>query len=160
MGPESPGIPETKGGIRSDQVSGAFLLLLALFVAWQNRDYPLGSLHDPGPGYMPLALAVFLGAMGLLIMIFGGKSEALSSVRWSGLARAVVVIAACAVAAFALEDLGYRLTMLALLIFFLGVVERRNWIATGAVALGFSWISYFVFATWLRVPLPLGPGGF
>ena len=58
------------------------------------------------------------------------------------------------------ERLGYRLTMVALLIFFLGVVERRNWIAAVVVAIGFSLISYLVFATWLRVPLPVGPWGF
>ncbi len=146
-------------GLSSDRVSGAALLLLALFVAWQNRAYPVGSLHDPGPGYLPLAICIFLGAMGLLIAVFGGASGAISRMRWPEFGHAVVVLAACGAATLALEPLGYRLTMLALLIFFLGVVERKGWLAVLLVSGGFSFISYFVFATWLRVPLPLGPGG-
>jgi hypothetical protein len=151
---------QERGGLRNDQISGVLLLALALFIAWQNRAYPVGSLHEPGPGYMPLALAIFLGAMGLLIAVFGGRSAVFSRTRWPELGRAAVVLAACAAGAAALEHLGYRLTMLALLIFFLGVVERKNWFATVAVAIGFSLISYSVFATWLRVPLPRGIWGF
>ena len=150
--------PEQRG-LRSDQISGLFLLLLALFVGWENRNYPLGSLHEPGPGYLPLALAVFLGLTGLLIAVSGGKSARFSSMRWPELTRGVVILAACGFAALALERIGYRLTMVALLIFFLGVVERKRPVVTAVVAIGFSGLSYFVFATWLRVPLPVGPGG-
>jgi len=157
---ESPAADKTPGRLRSDQISGALLFLLALFIAWQNRAYPVGTLIEPGPGYLPLALAIFLGATGLLIAVFGGKSLAFSETRWPELARAVLILVACGVGAIALERLGYRLTMVALLIFFLGVVERRNWIAAVVVAIGFSLISYLVFATWLRVPLPVGPWGF
>lgn len=156
---EAPTTGNFLSRLRNDQISGLFLIALALFIGWQNRAYPLGTLHDPGPGYLPLALAIFLGAMGLLIAIHGGRSPLFAGTRWPELARAVVILVACVVGAIALERLGYRLTVLALLIFFLGVVERKNWFAVVAVAAGFSLISYFVFATWLRVPLPLGPGG-
>ncbi|HKA42749.1 MAG TPA: tripartite tricarboxylate transporter TctB family protein [Burkholderiales bacterium] len=155
----TPDAPERRGGLRSDQVSGLFLLLLALFIAWENRSYPLGSLHEPGPGYLPLALAIFLGVTGLLIAVTGGKSTAYAAVRWPELTRSGVILLSCAFAAFALERIGYRLTMAALLIFFLGVVERKKPFVVAAVAIGFSVISYLVFATWLRVPLPIGPGG-
>jgi hypothetical protein len=151
--------PEPHGGLRSDQISGLLLLLLALFVAWENRTYPLGTLHDPGPGYLPLALAIFLGATGLLIAVSGGRSTPFAALRWPELTRAGVILLACGFGALALERVGYRLTMLALLIFFLGVVERKQPFVVAAVAVGFSLISYFVFATWLRVPLPIGPGG-
>jgi hypothetical protein len=135
------------------------LLGLALFVAWENREYPLGSLHEPGPGYLPLLLAIFLGATGLLVALTGRGSLRFAQLRWPELTRAVVVLVACGFGAIALERLGYRITMAALLVFFLGIVERKNPIAVACVALGFSAISYLVFATWLRVPLPLGPGG-
>ncbi|HXF67908.1 MAG TPA: tripartite tricarboxylate transporter TctB family protein [Burkholderiales bacterium] len=153
--------PEAQSrGLRNDQLSGAVLALLALFVAWQNRAYPVGTLAEPGPGFLPLALAVFLGAVGLLIAVRGGDSARLRFAAWPELGRAFVILAACAVAAVALERLGYRLTVIALLVFFLGVVERRHWLAALAVAAGFSSVSYLVFATWLKVPLPLSPWGF
>ena len=158
-GNESSNVSEARGGLRSDQISGLLLLALALFVAWENRAYPVGSLVDPGPGYLPLALAIFLGVTGLLIALAGGGSPRFAQTRWPELTRAVVILVACGFAAIALERLGYRLTMAALLVFFLGVIERKKPVVVAAVALGFSLISYLVFATWLRVPLPLGPGG-
>ena len=156
---EAPTANEVRGGLRNDQVSGLVLLALALFVAWENRAYPVGSLTDPGPGYLPLALAIFLGATGLLIAVAGGRSPRFAETRWPELMRAVVILVACGFAAIALERLGYRLTMAALLVFFLGVVERKKPVVAVAIAIGFSLISYLLFATWLRVPLPLGPGG-
>ena len=62
-------------------------------------------------------------------------------------------------ATFALERIGYRLTMIALLVFILGVVERKQALPTALVALGFAYGSYFMFATLLKVQLPLGPWG-
>jgi|SRR5687767_10321999 putative tricarboxylic transport membrane protein len=147
-------------GLRNDQISGLFLLLLALFVAWQNSPYPVGTLQEPGPGYLPLALSIYTGVTGLLIALAGGKSLRFSETRWPELTRAIVILGACALGAFALERLGYRITVLTLLVFFLGVVERKKPWVVAVVAIGFSLISYLVFATWLRVPLPRSPWGF
>jgi hypothetical protein len=147
-------------GLRNEQLSGLLLVLFAFAVAWQNRAYPLGSLHDPGPGYMPLLLAVFLGAMGLLIAALGGKSAPLRSIAWPEARRATLILVICAFGAFALERIGFRLTMIAVLIVFLGVIERRNPLAVAAVAIGFALASYFLFATLLKVQLPRSPWGF
>src|SRR3954466_6711832 len=68
--------------VRSDQVSGLLLLALAVFVGWENRTYPLGSLEDPGPGYTPLVIAVFLGIAGLLIALKGASSRPLAEIEW------------------------------------------------------------------------------
>ncbi len=159
--PEANGIPERNPrGLRNDRISGLLLFVLALVVAWQNRAYPLGTLAEPGPGYMPLALAIFIGATGLLIAVWGGQSAPFRAAAWPEFTRAVVILAACVVAVLALERFGYRLTVIALLIFLIGVVERKNWMLAAGVAAGFSFASYFVFATWLKVPLPAGPWGF
>ncbi len=151
--------PSQSRGLRSDQISGLMLIALALYVGWMNRAYPIGSLQEPGPGYVPLLLAIFLGVMGLLVVIAGGKSTLLAEMDWGESGRALAILAACGVAAYALERLGFRITMAALLIFFLGVMERRHPARVAAVALGFAFIAYYVFATLLRVPLPVSPWG-
>ncbi len=145
--------------LRSDQVSGLILVALALYVWWMNRAYPLGTLSEPGPGYVPLLLAIFMGAMGLLVALSGGKSEPLAAMEWTEAKRAVALLIACSVAAYALERLGYRITMAALLVFFLGVMERRKPLMVALVGVGFSLITYYLFATLLRVPLPVSPWG-
>ena len=73
MSSESPDTPELRG-FRSDQLSGLMLAAIAAYVGWENRAYPLGSLQEPGPGYLPLLLAIFLGATGLTIALRGAKS--------------------------------------------------------------------------------------
>jgi len=151
---------QSRGGLRSDQFSGLILLALALYVGWENRVYPIGTLQEPGPGYLPILLAVCLGAMGLMIALWGVKSAPLASMKWTEATRAVVILAACAAATFALERLGYRLTMIVLLLFFLGVLERRRPLPVALVALGFSLASFYVIGDLLHVPLPRSPWGF
>ncbi|OGA54581.1 MAG: hypothetical protein A3F74_22315 [Betaproteobacteria bacterium RIFCSPLOWO2_12_FULL_62_58] len=147
-------------GLRSDQFSGLMLLVLSLYIAWENRVYPIGSLQEPGPGYMPLLLAIFLGVMGLLIALMGAKSQLLAEIRWPETTRAIMILLACGVGAFALERIGYRLTVIALLIFFLGVLERRRLLPVALVSIGFGFISYYIVGDLLHVPLPRSPWGF
>jgi hypothetical protein len=146
--------------LRNDQLSGLMLFALAVFVGWQNRSYPLGSLQEPGPGYTPLLIAVFLGVVGLLIVLRGRTSRRLNEMHWPEARRATMILAACMVATYALEPLGYRITITALLIFFLGVLEHKKPLAVAAVSVGFSLLSYYFIGTLLRVPLPRGPWGF
>ena len=155
-----PSDPPAKRQLRSDQVSGLMLAALALYVWWMNRAYPIGTLAEPGPGYVPLLLAIFMGVMGVLVALGGGKSEPLAAMEWTEAKRAFALLVACGVTAFALERLGYRITMAALLIFFLGVMERRKPMMVAAVGIGFSLVTYYLFATLLRVPLPVSPWGF
>jgi hypothetical protein len=136
------------------------LLALALYVGWENRAYPIGTLEEPGPGYLPLMLVIFLGAMGVLIALRGIRSAPLAAMNWKEGWRAVVILVACAAGTFALERIGYRLTVIALLIFFLGAVERKHPLPVALVAVGFSFASFYIVGDLLHVPLPRSPWGF
>jgi hypothetical protein len=157
---DTPEAPEKPGGLRSDQFSGGMLAAIALYLAWANRDYPLGTLSQPGPGYLPLALAIFLGTMGLLIALGGARCARLRAMQWPEAARAVVIVLACVGATLLLERIGYRLTVIVLLVFLLGIVERKRPLATALVALGFGFGSFYVVGDLLHVPLPRSPWGF
>ena len=73
--------------------------------------------------------------------------------------HAVLVIAGIAAAALAFGFLGYRLTILGLLLFFLGVVERKPFIVVLLISFGLSFGSHALFVHVLKVPLPSGPWG-
>ena len=145
--------------MRRDHFSGLLLIAIALYVGWANREYPIGTLQEPGPGYMPLVLAIFLGAMGLLIVLWGAHSRPLAALQWTEARRAVIVLVACGVAAFALERIGYRLTVLAFMVFFLGVVERKHPVSVALVSAGFAFASFYIVGDLLDVPLPVSPWG-
>ena len=156
---EQPVAVDSPRGLRSDVVAGVVLMVIALWVGWQNRAYPIGNLAEPGPGYMPLMIAGALGVFGLLIALRAGASPLINTLDWSEGKRGIVMLIACAAAVFALERIGYRLSMIALLVFMLGVVERKRAVPTLLVAFGFAFLSYYLFASLLKVQLPRGPWG-
>jgi putative tricarboxylic transport membrane protein len=142
-----------------DRVAGAGLAIFALFVLWQSRTLPLGSLANPGPAYMPVALATLLFLGGLAIAILGRHAPPIRSLAFREWRHAVAIFAACAFAALALERLGYRLTIFILLLFLLAVVERKRAVTAAIFAAAFAAGTYFLFDTLLRVQLPRGPFG-
>lgn len=143
-----------------DRVSGVALILLALGVTWEAHKLPLGTLHNPGPGYMPTLLALILGGLGIVIVAFGGDSPVFRSLEWGEGKHALAILGACAFSALALERIGYRLTTLLIMVFLLGVVERKRLYAAAALSLALSLGSFYLFYNLLKVQLPLGPWGF
>src|SRR5512132_2706555 len=93
--------------LRNDQLSGLVLVAIALFVIWENRTYPLGTVQEPGPGYTPLLIAIFLAIMGVVIVLRGGTSPRVADTPWPEKGRAVIILVACGVATYFLESLGY-----------------------------------------------------
>ena len=65
-----------------DRISGAFLLLVGLFVAWERRVLPLGTHSHPGPGYFPLVLAILSMILGGLLLLRGGLAPAFRTLKW------------------------------------------------------------------------------
>ena len=149
-----------KRRVRSDQFSGLMLVAFALYIVWANQAYPVGTIHRPGPGFMPLALAIFLGLLGLLIALGGARSRPLVEMPWPEAKRAVTILAAATLAVLALDEIGYRLTIMVLLVFLMGVIERKPPLIMGIISIGFPLASYYVVADLLLVPLPLSPWGF
>jgi len=143
-----------------DRVSGAFLFLLGLFVAWEDRVLPLGTHGRPGPGYFPLLLSTLLGIFGVLLFLRGRSSRPLRSIRWGEARHAAAILACSFLATFGIERLGYRITIILILGFLFGVVERLKLWQVFALTLGLSLGSFWVFDSLLRVILPRGGLGF
>ena len=142
-----------------DRIAGVALVLFGLLTMWESRAFPLGSLHRPGPAYMPVLLASLLVLFGVAVAAMGGRARRPAEVGWPEWRHAVAIFAACAFAAGGLERLGYRITMALVVAFLLLVVERKGWALSLALTLVMAWGSFFVFDTLLRVPLPRGPFG-
>lgn len=143
-----------------DRVSGVVLIALALGVIWESQKLPLGTFHNPGPGYMPTVLALVLGGLGVVIVVFGGDSVSFGALGWGEGKHALAILGACAFAAVALERIGYRLTTLLILLFLLWAVERKRPATVVALSLALSLGSYYLFYNLLKVQLPRGPWGF
>jgi len=138
-----------------------------LVFIWRSlADLPLGTIDNPGPAAMPLALAVLLVIFALWSLkaesstLFDqSESPDAAAAEPGALRHAVLVLVAVTVAAIAINALGYRLTMLALLLFFLGAVERKPIVTVLIVSFALSFGSYALFDHLLKVTLPTGPFG-
>jgi len=144
----------------TDRLSGGALLLLAIFVMIETRVLPLGTHSRPGPGYLPLILSSFLAVLGIILIVRGRLSAASQSVKWTEGRHALAILAGCAFTTLAFESLGYRITMVILLAFLFGVMERLKWWMVCGLSFGLSFGSFWVFDNLLRVILPRGSWGF
>lgn len=128
--------------------------VLAALEAW--RAMPLGTADEPGPGLMPLGLALLLAGLAL---------AAAASRDWprpAPLARARTLAAAAVIAAWplALPRLGFALTTGLGLLLLGRVVDETSWTRLAVFAAATSAGAVLLFRVLLRVPLPPGPWGF
>lgn len=144
----------------TDRVSGSVLALFALLVIWESRRLPLGTFHQPGPAFVPILLAVLLLIFGVFVVFAGRHAPLLSSICWTEWRHAVAIFVASIFSVFAMERLGYRLTVVLVLFFLVKLVEKRGWLLSLVFSFALSFGSFFLFYTLLRVPLPDGPLGF
>ena len=146
--------------LTTDRVAGAALGTFAIFVLWESRTIPFGTIGEPGPGAVPVLLALTLLVCSVAVALSGvASSPCVVAIQWTEWRHAVAILGACIFMALALERLGYRLTILVALLVLVGVVEKKGWIAGTLFASVFAFGSYYVFSTLLRVPLPHGPFG-
>ena len=142
-----------------DRLAGAVLAAFSVLVLWESRKIPFGSMADPGPGAVPVLLALTLLACSIAVFAAGRTGARVSAIRWTERRHGVAILGACVFMALALERLGYRLTIFIALLALVGLVEKKGWIAAFIFAATFSLGTYYLFDTLLRVPLPEGPFG-
>ena len=155
--------------VARQRVGATVLIATGVFFIWRSVvDLPLGTIDNPGPAAMPLTLAVLLvifslwslggGGSGLLDPEEAGEANE-TAAEGGGIRHAILIIAALVAAAVALDRIGYRLTILCLLLFFLGLVERKPIITVLLVSIALWFGSHALFVHVLKIPLPSGPMG-
>lgn len=145
--------------VTTDRAAGAFFVVFSVFVLFECRRIPFGTLAEPGPGAFPVLLAVTLLACSVAVFLGGGVSKRFVDIAWTEWRHAAAILGTCVFLALSLERLGYRLTIFAALFALVALIERKRWLAAVVFAGGFSLGTYFLFSTLLRVPLPRGPFG-
>ena len=143
----------------TDRLAGAALVLIGIVAIWESRAFPLGSLHRPGPAFMPVLLAALLILFGLAVAAMGAAAGRLLDVGWAEWRHAAAIFGCCAFAAWGLDRLGYRITMGVVLAVLFLALERLTVMASVALTVAMAWGSFYLFDTLLKVPLPRGPFG-
>jgi putative tricarboxylic transport membrane protein len=147
---------------KSDRYSASFWFLLCVFLAYESYKLGMGSLHEPGPGFVFFWTTVVVGLLSLTVVIrsFVGKTteeeKGSSPPLKGGTKKVVFVLIALFLYAVLLEWVGFIIVTLLLMIFLMRVVEKKPWWLTLVAGVTITGVAYLVFETALQSHLPQG----
>ena len=142
-------------------LAGLFWLALAAGATYVGWALGLGTLRDPGPGFLLFGIGLIMVGLSAGVVAAAARAPAPSpgtpgpwaATRWP---KVALVIAALLVYAWAFERLGFILSTILLMIFLFKAVEpQRWWVAVGGGVVT-ALLAYLVFGLWLRAQLPKG----
>jgi putative tricarboxylic transport membrane protein len=148
---------------RIDSYSSLFWLVVSGLICFHALQLGVGTLSDPGSGFVFLFAGLVIGIFSFLIFIVSirGRNEGVSSpfknVHWGKFMLALFYILLYGVF---LERLGFLLSTFLLLGLLLRTIESKRWYVILMVALGGAWGTYGIFELWLHTRLPRGIFGF
>jgi putative tricarboxylic transport membrane protein len=146
------------------RIEGLFWIgigLLICYLAWRAH---LGTFMEPGPGFMPFVVGLFISAVSLIMLltqIFSRGSrqdtfdfrQVLRSVPKSRLGFTVAILVCYALF---LGKLGYIVATFLLMWGLLYDWRKKNWVKSFLSSLAIVMGSYLLFEVWLRSQLPRG----
>lgn len=143
--------------LRSDHVAGAVFVVFGVLIIALSGDLPTGQLSMPGSGFLPKIVATLTIVFGLALVLRAGESPPFSTLSWSDGPHAAMVtgIAAAAIALY--TWLGFIITMAAMMLALLLIIERRRPLYAAAYSIGVVLVIFALFQYVLKAPLPNSP---
>jgi hypothetical protein len=145
--------------LRADHVAGAAFVVFGALIIALSGDLPTGQLSMPGSGFLPKIVAALTIILGLALVVRGRESPPFAELSFGDGKHAVTVtvIAAAAIALY--TYLGFIITMAAMMIALLIVIERRHPVRAAAYSGAIVLVTYACFRYLLKTPLPQSPFG-
>jgi putative tricarboxylic transport membrane protein len=146
---------------KADILSGLFWLIFSVFVSCESYKLGLGTLHQPGPGFLFFWTGLVVGILSVTIIIRSFKKESpdhaerTSLGKWN-VKKIIQVLASLFLYTLFMESAGYLPVTLLLFLFLLGVVEKKGWRFAALVSVIVSVASYLLFEVALQSQLPRG----
>ncbi len=144
-----------------DILSSLFWVAIGIGVCCGGYNMGIGTLHDPGGGFIFFWVGVIMIGLSLGILIRAVRSEAAKGEMkavWAGIQwkKLICILAVLFAYAYLFTPLGFILTTILLLIFLFRAVEplRWSWAVLGAIVSTMA--AYTVFRVWLQCQLPQG----
>ncbi len=146
---------------KADRISGIFWLCFSILIIILSYRLGLGTLHQPGPGFLFFWVNIALGIMSLVVLFkaWGGKKrEGAQPAIFEGqkMSKIVFVLLALFIYVLLMETVGFLPMTFLLFMFLLGIIEKKRWFLTVFVSVVVTAISYLIFQVWLQCMLPRG----
>ncbi|MCK1357429.1 tripartite tricarboxylate transporter TctB family protein [Bradyrhizobium sp. 199] len=143
----------------SELWGGVIGLALGGFVIWSGLKLKLGSINDPGSGYVlfytGILMCVFAGSIIVSAITEGGPTLAsrLENVRWS---KPLLLIACLVAFSVALEPLGFLLSSMPLMLLLLRLIDPVRWLLAIPIAVLVPMGMWWALKRLLLIQLPSG----
>lgn len=146
---------------REDIVSSLFWMLVSLGFCYGGYDLGLGSLHQPGSGFIFFWVGLIMVGLSLAILIRALRMEARgegAKYLWSGIQRWKIffLIIPLFIYSYVLTDLGFLLSTTLLLIVLFKGLGSQPWLLSIGEAILSTFVTYLIFGVWLGVQFPRG----
>jgi putative tricarboxylic transport membrane protein len=144
-----------------DIISSLFWAAMGIGICYGGFKLDLGTLHDPGGGFMFFWVGVIMIGLSLGILIRAVRGKATKGEMkaiWARISwkKIVSVLAALFIYAYVFTPLGFILSTIFLLIFLFKAVEPQKWSWAILGAIVSTLAAYGVFRLWLGCQLPQG----
>jgi putative tricarboxylic transport membrane protein len=150
---------------KADRISGTFWFCFAILVMFESKRLGLGTLHQPGPGFLFFWVNALLAIMSLIVLIrawVGKKKEGPQPAIFGeqNVKKVIYVMISLFLYALLMEPVGFIPVTLLIFIFLLGIIEKKKWYVTAFASVAVTIAAYLIFETWLQSQLPRGLVGF
>lgn len=146
---------------KRDIISSLFWFALGGGICYGGYDLEIGTLHDPGSGFMFFWMGMVIIGLSLSIFIPALRLEGVKGelkTLWAGLrwGKVLSVLAALFIYAYVLIPLGFIPATMLLLTFLFKAVEPQKWGWAVFGAAVSTLAVYGLFQLWLGCQLPPG----
>ncbi|MBP1741010.1 MAG: hypothetical protein H6Q48_3303 [Deltaproteobacteria bacterium] len=147
-----------------DQTSSLFWLLVSILVFAESLRIGIGTVQNPGMGFMTFGASGILGILSLVVFLqASGRKEDLrhkplfAGTLWR---RILFVLLVLTVYARVMPVLGYLISTFVLMSLLFWVLERKKIWFVLLYALLATLFTHLVFSKWLNCQFPQGLFGF
>jgi putative tricarboxylic transport membrane protein len=146
----------------SELWGGLIGLALGIFVIRSGLKLKLGTIHDPGSGFVLFYTGILMCAFAATIIVaalteggptFGSRWK---DARW---AKPVIIIACLTAFAFALEPFGYLLSSIPLMLLLMRLIDPVRWVLAVPVSVLVPIGMWWLLKHALGIQLPSGMFG-
>jgi putative tricarboxylic transport membrane protein len=143
----------------SELWGGLIGLALGVFVIWSSFKLKIGTIHDPGSGYVlfytGILMCLFAATIIIAAVTEGGPTF---GSRWQGArwTKPAILIAILVVYCFALEPLGFLISSIPLMLLLLRAIDPVRWPLAIPLAVLAPLGVWWVLKRMLLIQLPSG----
>jgi putative tricarboxylic transport membrane protein len=149
---------------RNDLIGGLFFLVVGIFFAVYSNSVDIGTMEEPGPGFLPLWGGVLLGSMSFLFLgkTFFRKFEEGEPFfpehdSWK---RVCMIVVSLIVYNLLLQPLGFIVVTFLFVAFLMRCIFPQPWFRTVVTAVLSTAGAQLMFVNLLEIQFPKGLLGF